>query len=167
MPQRPFTAEELWRLPRVGDPHPAPNGSFLVVPVTTYDLEENKGTSRLWRVPADGGEPRPLTAPDLDSSQPNLSPDGRSLAFVRKPAGQDQGQLYVIPLDGGEARCLTDLPLGVIAARWVPEGNGLVFTAPLLAAAPTIEGTRELLDKRDEDPVQPRVTEDRVYRFWD
>ncbi|MGH8936729.1 MAG: prolyl oligopeptidase family serine peptidase [Acidimicrobiia bacterium] len=167
MLRRPFTAEELWRLPRVGDPHAAPDGSFLVVPVTTYDLEKNKGNSRLWRVPADGGEPRPLTAPDLDSSQPALSPDGRSLAFVRKPSGRDQGQLYLMALDGGEARRLTDLPLGVIAARWVPQGKGLVFTAPLLADAPTIEGTRELLDKRDKDPVQARVTEDRVYRYWD
>ena len=35
---RPMTAEDLWKLPRVGTPEPAADGRTFVVPVTRYDL---------------------------------------------------------------------------------------------------------------------------------
>ncbi|MDP8959425.1 MAG: S9 family peptidase [Actinomycetota bacterium] len=167
MDKRPLTPQDLWKLARVGDPLTSPDGGFLVVPVTSYDLDDNEGRTRLWRVFPDGGEPEPLTSVELSSTQPALSPDGRRLAFVRKPPGGDHAQLHVLPLDGGEAQRLTDLPLGVIAARWLPDCRRLVLSAPILADAPTVEGTRQLLEERQQDPVKARVTEDRVYRFWD
>ena len=61
MTKRPMTVEDLWALPRVGSPRPAPDGHAAVVPVTTYDMAANEGTSRLWWVPLDGGTARPLT----------------------------------------------------------------------------------------------------------
>ena len=47
---RSLTAEDLWRIPRVGAPAPAPDGTWAVVPVTTYDLDKNEGKTRLWMV---------------------------------------------------------------------------------------------------------------------
>ena len=52
MDRHPITAEDLWALPRVGAPVPFPDGSRVVVPVTTFDTEKNEGTTRLWLVPA-------------------------------------------------------------------------------------------------------------------
>jgi len=137
---RPMTAEDLWAIPRVGAPAPAPDGSCCVVAVTTYDLEKNEGRGRLWLVPARGGEPRPLTAPESGASEPALSPDGRRLAFVRK-LDQAKPQLYLMPLDGGEPRRLTDLPLGVFDPKWLPDGSGLVFASMLLKGHLTPEAT--------------------------
>ena len=101
MPKEPMSVDRLWSLPRVGTPAPLPDGAACIVPVTTYDVAANVGTTRLWRVPAvdgDGGDgntaapaPRPLTAADVSSSQPAASPDGLRIAFVRKsgaPAGK-------------------------------------------------------------------------------
>src|SRR5262249_32731318 len=86
--QRRLTAADLWAIPRVGTPAPAPDGSFLVVGVTTYASDGDEAKERLYLVPTTGERlPRPLTAPDVSSSQPAVSPDGRRLAFVRKPAG--------------------------------------------------------------------------------
>ncbi|MBI5156437.1 MAG: hypothetical protein HZA58_00335, partial [Acidimicrobiia bacterium] len=51
---RPITAEDLWKMARVGRPAMAPGGGFAVVPVTTYDVEANKGRTRLYRVGRDG-----------------------------------------------------------------------------------------------------------------
>ncbi|MDZ4805548.1 MAG: hypothetical protein SGI90_11875, partial [Candidatus Eisenbacteria bacterium] len=59
---RPITSEDLWAMARVGVPTPAPDGSFAVVPVTTYDMAANKGRTRLWRIPAVDLPPTPLTA---------------------------------------------------------------------------------------------------------
>ena len=104
--RRRLTITDLWAIPRVGTPAPAPDGSFVVVGVTTYAADGDEGKERLYLVPTagegEGRTPRPLTAPDVSSGQPSVSPDGRRLAFVRKPPGGGPAQLHVMPLDGGE-----------------------------------------------------------------
>src|SRR5439155_16041836 len=163
---RPLTAEDLWALPRVGSPVPGPDGTWCVVPVTTYDLEKNEGRTRLWRIPAGGGEPLALTSAELSSTDPAVSPDGRRLAFCRKAAA-GKPQLYMMPLDGGEPRKLTELPLGVFDPRFMPDGTGIVFAAPLIKGHLTPEATAAEIERRDKDPVKAHVTEERLYRFWD
>jgi dipeptidyl aminopeptidase/acylaminoacyl peptidase len=172
-----LTADALWAMARVGAPAPSPDGKWAIVPVTTYDRAANKGRTRLWRVSADGGEPRPLTAPDVSSDQPALSPDGRTLVFIRRKDGE-KSQVYRMALGGGEAEKLTDLPLGAADPKWFPDGQRLVFVAPVVldAALPddagsaepeTVVRTRRVLAAREAEPVKARVTENRVYRFWD
>ena len=163
--KRRLTAEDLWKIARVGAPVPALDGR-VVVPVTTYDLEANKGKARLWLVPEEGGNPRPLTSEEHASSDPAVSPAGRRISFLRA-RGEEKPQLHVMPLDGGEAERLTDLPLGVLDPRWFPDGKRIAFVTMLLQDAPTPEGTKELLEKRAKDPVKVQITEDRVYRYWD
>ena len=105
------------------------------VPVTTYDIVVNEGRSRIWRVDllAEADAPRPLTAPEVSSGEPAVSPDGRWLAFSRKDA-QGKPQLHLLPLEGGEARSLTDLPLGVFDPRWLPDGTRNGFDLALTRA---------------------------------
>src|SRR5437773_8982612 len=82
---RPMNAEDLWSLPRVGTPQPAPDGRFAIVPVTTYDIEKNEPRTRLWRVALDGhAEPLALTSAESSAGDPRVSPDGRRVAFTRK-----------------------------------------------------------------------------------
>jgi dipeptidyl aminopeptidase/acylaminoacyl peptidase len=163
---RPFTAEDLWAIPRVGAPVPSPDGATLAVPVTTYDIEKNEGRGRIWLVPAKGGEPRPLTAPEFSSGSPAFAPDGRRLAFTRK-ADKGKSQLYVMPLDGGEPQRLTDLPLGAFDPKWLPDGTGIVFGTMLIKGHLTPEATAAEIERREKDPVKAHVTEDRLYRYWD
>jgi len=199
---RPITSEDLWAMARVGVPTPAPDGSFAVVPVTTYDMAANKGRTRLWRIPAVDLPPTPLTASDVSSDQPAFSPDGQWLAFVRRKDGE-KPQIYRMPLGGGEAEKLTDLPLGAGDPKWFPDGTRVLLVSPVIhqlkpalatpvpdAKAPittgtpptatttaptesappepeTIANTRRLLATREQETVKARVTEDRVFRFWD
>ncbi len=176
---RPMTAEDLWKLPRVGAPIPSPDGTRFAVAVTTYDLEKNESRSRIWLVPADGGEPLAFTGADVSSSEPAFSPDGRWLAFVRKSAapaadakakaapGAGKPQLWVMPLAGGEARCLTSLPLGAFDPAWLPDGSGIVVAGQLVKGHLSPEATAKEIERREADPVKAHVTEDRVYRYWD
>ena len=163
---RPITAQDLWTLPRVGAPVPSPDGRSIAVTVTRYELELNAGRGRIWLVPADGGEPRALTAPEAASAEPAFSPDGKRLAFTRKMEN-GKTQLHVLPLDGGEARKLTDLPLGVYDPTWLPDGKSIVVAAPLIRGHFTPEATKAELERREKDPVKAHVTEERVYRYWD
>ena len=164
--KRRLTAEDLWKVARVGTPQPTPKGDGIVVSVTTYDLEANKGKHRLWLVPTEGGGPRPLTSEEYGSTDPAVSPDGQWVSFTRARA-EEKLQLHIMPLDGGEAERLTDFPLGVFDPKWFPDGKRIAFVAMLLDEAPTPEGTKDLLEKRAKDPVKVHITEDRVYRFWD
>jgi len=172
---RPMTVDDLWAIPRVGSPVPAPEGDTFAVAVTTYDMEQNRGRSRIWLVASRGGgpaahpeasTPRVLTAPEYSSAEPAFSPDGRRLAFTRKIEG-GRAQLYVMPLDGGEPQKLTDLPLGVFDPKWLPDGSGIVFASMLLQGHLTPEATKTESERREKDPVKAHVTEDRLYRYWD
>lgn len=177
MAKRPMTADDLWRLPRVGGPCPSPDGAKVVVTVSTLDPESSEMRTRLWLVDAKGGgEPRALTSTDASASQPAWSPSGDRLAFVRKPGGEkkdsgpdhpDAPQLYVLPLAGGEPERLTDLPLGVADPRWFPDGQRIAFLSQVYRDAPTLEKTAERKKERENAKVKAHVTEDRFYRFWD
>ena len=77
-----------------------------------------------------GSEPVEFTHGPRDSA-PVLSPDGRTLVFLR--AG-DTGpaQLYAMPVGGGEPRQLTDSavhPLGASAVTFSPDGRRIAYLA--------------------------------------
>lgn len=166
---RRLTPEVLWSIPRVGMPEPAPDGGFVVVPVTTYGRDADRGVGTVWRVPTDGGPARQLTARTRTASQPSISPDGNRMAFVAKDVGDEQAapQLYLLALDGGEAECRTELPLGVFDPRWTANGSAIVFGAWLYEEYPDLEGTRVEARRRRDDPRTVYATEERMYRYWD
>lgn len=158
-----LTPTDLWALRRVDQPEPSRDGSFAIVPVTEFDLDQNEGATRLWRVTADGSKV-PLTSSAASSTGPAVAPDGDAVVFLRKDG--DKPQLHIMKLEGGEAESRTDLPLGVAAAKWLPDGSGLILAAPLLRGFPSVDATSEEIERRRETPTEPVVTEDRIYRYW-
>jgi dipeptidyl aminopeptidase/acylaminoacyl peptidase len=123
--------EDLLRLEWIADPRISPDGSRVAYTRVTVDEEEDAYLTNLWLadVPGDGvtgAPPRQLTFGGRDS-QPRWSPDGSSLAFVRKPDAKEPGQLCVLPLGGGEARALTALKGGASSPAWSPDGARLAF----------------------------------------
>lgn len=83
----------------------------------------------LWRVPADGGEARPLVSSGLEGYAPAISPQGYRLAFVR---GREQGDLDVwrarLP-DGREAEPLIASTWNDLLAQYSPNGRQIAFSS--------------------------------------
>ncbi len=128
-----LTVDHLWKLERPAQPTLSPDGAQVCVSVTSFDMEQNKGSSSLWLLSAFGGEPRRLTTAGEKDAEPRWSPNGRSIAFVAKRAaagsdkGDEEAQVYLIAPDGGEARRLTNLPTGVAGIKWFPDSRRIAF----------------------------------------
>ncbi len=85
--------------------------------------------SDLWQVGIGGGAPVRLTDIDGTEDDPQVSPDGKTIAFTGALTATSfyvQSDLWVRPLAGGPARNLTaELDRPVIAAKWAKDGKGL------------------------------------------
>jgi len=165
--KRPLTVDEIWAIGRVGAPVLSLDGSQVAYAVWTYDPDENQLDANVWTVPAAGGTPRRLTTYRGMDRSPTFSPDGKRIAFVSKREGDKQNQIYILPLDGGEADRVTEMPLGVSSPKWLPDGKRIAFVSPVIAGAETPEVTKKKVEEREKSKVKARVTENRLYRFWD
>ena len=140
---RGVTADDYLSFEFLADPHFSPDGSTIAYVVTTIDRKQNRRHSDVWTTPADGSrEPAALTASPQSSNSPRWSPDGTTLAFLRRGSGGGSGtgvgepqtdsrpltlaQVWLLPLAGGEPRPLTNLLNGVSAFAWSPDGTRLV-----------------------------------------
>ncbi len=117
---------DLLRVP--GAPAVLPDGSRAVVSVLRPDLSADEYTGHLWSVDLAGHDaPRPLTRGHRDTS-PDVSPDGRWIAFLRaEPAGKPQ--VHVVESTGGEPIRLTEAPLGASEPRFSPDGTRISYLA--------------------------------------
>jgi dipeptidyl aminopeptidase/acylaminoacyl peptidase len=163
----PLTAQHLWQVARPGAMTLSPSGQQLALTVTRYDLAADKGNADIHILDLRTQQLTALTQhPDSDTA-PAWSPDGRQLVFLSK-RGNETNQLFLLPLTGGEAKALTKLPVAVQQPKWFPDSQRILF----LANVPKgfngdFAALADQLKKKKDNKVTARVTEDRVYRFWD
>jgi dipeptidyl aminopeptidase/acylaminoacyl peptidase len=70
-----------------------------------------------------GGTPTPITASEKDISDPQWSPDGRRLAYVR---GDD---IRIVDADGSRDVLVASHPSGGSLPRWSPDGRQIAFVS--------------------------------------
>lgn len=163
----PFSAERMWTLDRLGEPALSPDGHLAVVPVTHYDMAENKGLTDLWLLPTDGGAARRLTSDPALDSQPTVSPDGKWIAFLSKRGDDKQTQVYVIATDGGEARRVTNVPTGVDVPKWFPDSRRIAFVTSIWTDLVRWEDQGARMQERAEPKMTARVWDHAPIAYWD
>ena len=94
------------------------DGKWLV-----YD-SNLRGNSDIYRVPSAGGEAEPLTDDARQEFAPDLSPDGREIAWQRWVGGERH--LFVKRLDSDLAEEILPVPGDQGVPRWSADGKSLV-----------------------------------------
>jgi dipeptidyl aminopeptidase/acylaminoacyl peptidase len=168
---RPLEAEDLYTIKLVEDPQISPDGEQIAYVLAEIDRSSYEYRRSIWLAPVGGSKPARYTSGDSDTS-PRWSPDGRSLAFLRKPAGDvkpksederdcgvGQPQLWMLSAKGGEARQLTWARNGVGEPSWAPDGESIIYSAEV--GEPD---DREAADARLKDKSIPAVRT--IDRLW-
>src|SRR5512135_351224 len=162
---RAFTLEDLYRVKSVGEPAISPDGRTIVYSVGTNDWAAKKKTAALWRMDADGANPRPITSGDAVDSHPFFSPDGKTLAFVSTRTGEPQ--LFFLPLDGGEAEQKTRFPGGIDGPGFSRDGRYVTFAAEVLPACGADAAcNKKAFEVRDAAKIKAHVADSLLYRHW-
>ena len=161
----PFRFEDLAALERLSGFDLSPDGKWVVCALTIPDVAANATRSRLWIVPADGGEGRPLTSGQAKDASPAFSPDGHAVAFLStRERGQ---QIWTIDLSGGEPRRATSFANDIAAFKWTPDGRSFVFTSDVFPDCVDADCTARRLEDRRKSPIKARVADRLLYRHWD
>jgi len=162
VPARPPTPSELVRAQVAIDGHAlAADGTWLVYVRRT--VVRGAYRRHLWRISTTGGRPRRLTEGEVSDTRPEISPDGKRIAFLRASANLAVSENERLPqawmTDGrsGEPRALGRLPHGVEGLRWSPDSRSLALLAPT-AEARFLVGERRSRIGDAPAPTARRIT---------
>ena len=103
--------------------------AFNIDPVLTPDAEtiifSNNGD--LWKVPVAGGQATRLTAMDGNETRPNVSPDGKWLAFSGTQYGNKD--IYLLSMEGGDIKQMTYHQAFDDVDSWSWDSKTIYFTS--------------------------------------
>jgi dipeptidyl aminopeptidase/acylaminoacyl peptidase len=164
--KRPFDANALLELKRIGDPQISPDGKTVAFAVQSVDLAANRKPQQIWTVSLAGGTPRQITQLGDHNTRPRWSPDGKHIAYISDRGGS--AQIWLMDPDGGNAKQVTDLATEADGEIFTPDGKSLIFSSavyPECGADPVCN--KKNLDADAASPVKARVYTDLLYRHWD
>ena len=147
--------DDLFDFREAHDPQISPDGQFVAYTLSANSLKDDKSETRIYMVPAAGGDAVALTAEGNSSEHPRWSPDGKFLAFLSE-RNEGKTQVYLLNRLGGEAQKLTDTIQDVDDFVWAPDSKRLV----LILRDPSPEELEAAANKGKEDaddkPAAPK-----------
>jgi dipeptidyl aminopeptidase/acylaminoacyl peptidase len=138
----------------------SPDGRRLLLGATETPLvDDSYMRVKLMTVPADGGEPKLLTATEGKLTNPRWSPDGRWIAWLGATSMNDPfaGSVFIVPADGGEKENLLKGFAGT--ANWLgfQPGRGATIVFRAIERQTNALYTISLPDRRRELLAGPQV----------
>lgn len=131
--KKPIVASDLMKIATASQIQISPDGSKAAMIVTRKTIKNDNEyyyTRHLYLLDLVGKkEPTQLTFGDKNDTQPQWSPDGKQLAFVRTDG--EKSQVWLLPLSGGEAHAITKSEYGAGRHRWSPDGTKILYSSSI------------------------------------
>ena len=162
--KRAFTIEDLYRVKGVYSVSLSPDGKTICYTASSSDLKNQKSSSDIYVMNADGSHAKALTE-DGKSSAAVWSKDGKSIYFTNYEKGT--AQVYRMDLTTCKSEQVTDYELGIDNPVISPDERYIAFTAdvyPDLGA--DAKANKERMDKKEKGPVQAHIADKLLYRHW-
>ncbi|MBA3454627.1 MAG: S9 family peptidase [Deltaproteobacteria bacterium] len=160
-----LTIDDMLAMQRVGSPVVSPDGKSVAFSVRDTDYEANRGRFDIWVATVDGATTRRLTTHAENDTDPQWSPDGKSLFFMSSRSGSSQ--VWRISLGGGEAEQITKLGTDINGYDLFPDGKRLVLAIDVWPGAKSLADSIKHDDDKAKSKVKARVYEQLLFRHWD
>jgi dipeptidyl aminopeptidase/acylaminoacyl peptidase len=113
-----------------------PDGKYLLMSANRHpDFESNPVNTEIYEFAVADGSVKALTNRKGPDGSPDISPDGKKIAYVGfddRYQGYQVRQLYVMNRDGSGSRLLSGaFDSDVQAPQWAPDGSGIYFASPV------------------------------------
>ena len=145
-----FTPEVMWKMGRVGSQKLSPDGTLAAFTITYYNMAENKGTTGIYLMPAEGGDVVRLVE---KGSSPQWV--GNRLYYMA------DGQVWSILPDGSDKQQVTDIE-GIENFGIAPTGEAMFYTKKVHIV--NIKGSDVYAEA---DKSKARIYDDLMVRHWD
>ena len=158
------------KLKRVDEPVPSPDGKWVVFSATDVDLEANTKISRLWIVPASGGESKRLNETPNHEERPRFSPDGKKLIWTSKATDPTQIWMCDFNSDGGrlvgQPHQITSISTGADGGIWSPDGKNIVFVSAVYPDCEDDACNKQRDEELKKSKVKAKIFTKLFYRHW-
>ena len=162
--KRAFTIEDLYKVKGVYSVSLSPDGKTICYTASSSDLKNQKATSDVFIMNADGSHAKALTE-DGKSSSAVWGKDGKSIYFTNTEKGTPQ--IYRMDLTTCKSEQVTDYELGIDNPVISPDERYIAFTAevyPDLGA--DAKANKARMEKKEDGPVQAHIADKLLYRHW-
>lgn len=154
-----MTPEVLWAFGRLGAVELSPDKKTILFGITYYNIEQNKGNTELYTMPATGGEMTKITNTPFGEYNAMWTPGGQKISFMTAESGSMQ--IWEMNADGTERMQITYLEGGITGFKYSPDSKKILYTKE-------VDLVQHVVDIYADLPkADARIIDDLMYRHWD
>ncbi len=157
--QNRMTPELLWKLKRVSNIAVSPDGTQVLFSLKQYDLKANSGSSDLYIIPINGGEPKQITSKAGSEFDAQWRPDGKKIGFLA--SGEGGTAIFEVNPDGTGLIQISRTPGDINGFKYFPDGSKVLFVKDV-----KMESVNSIELENDLPKSNARVIDDLMYRHW-
>jgi dipeptidyl aminopeptidase/acylaminoacyl peptidase len=155
-----YSAEDLLKIRRVGDPQVSPDGKRIAFTIGDVNFDANRIVTQIYIMSSAGGDMKQLTSGAGSASSPRWSPDGKKIAYV---TGE---QIWLMEPDGDNKEQVTKISTGASGPVWSPDGHWIAFVSDVYPECTTDECNKAKGEAAEKNKVKAHVTDRLLFRHW-